>query len=176
MGELKEARFSWEMVIWAAVAGVAALALVVGVVAYLENTTEYQVMSAGGTGLHSYQIQVETSGTDAGNASGTGYSARGVNGEVRAIRVDFEGGISMTTDIDIVGMSDDYHPEVTLYDKDNTITDTWVYPVAQRTSTAGDAVSGEYDYPLVAGLLQVDVISSTAIASSVVTVTVYVWE
>ena len=158
---------------WTVAAAVlAGLALVVG---YLEASTEYQVMGGASVGtLHTYRVVVTSAG-DAGDAEGTGYSVRAVNGEVRALRVDYGSGISATTDIDIIGESDEYHPQVTLYEKDDSVSDTWVYPVVQRTTTTGTAVSGEYGYPLVSGRLQVDVVSSTA-RTGVVTVTAYVVE
>jgi len=82
------------------------------------------------------KIPVTTTGAD-GSATGTGRSVRGVNGEVAAMRVDWGATAPNTSDIDVVCESDDNHPEITLYSKDNAVTDVWVYPTIEETDTAG---------------------------------------
>ncbi len=100
--------------------------------------------------IRTVKVAVTTTGS-AGAATGTAYSDRPVNGKVRQIRVDWGATAPATSDIDVVGESDDDHPEVTLYDKDDSATDAWVYPKLQSTDTAGAAIANEYQFPALSG-------------------------
>lgn len=82
--------------------------------------------------IRTEKIAVTTTGNN-GAATGTGYSSHALNGELQAICVDWGATAPATSDIDIVVEADDNHPQVTLYDKDDSSTDAWVYPVVQRT-------------------------------------------
>jgi len=114
-----------------------------------------------------HKIAVTTTGSD-GSASGTGYSTRAVNGEVRALRVDWGATAPAgTSDISVVVESDDNRPEVTLYSKEDSVTDAWVYPKVQSTGTDGNAISGEYQHPLANGRLKVSVAGCNALTTAV---------
>lgn len=119
------------------------------------------------------KITVTTTGGDAA-ATGTGYGARAVNGEVRAIYVDWSASAPGTSDIDVVVESDDNRPEVGLYSKDDSVADAWVYPKVQSTDVAGAAISGEYQHPLANGRISVAVAGCNALTTAV-TVYVFVW-
>lgn len=122
--------------------------------------------------IRSAKIAVTTTGAD-GSATGTGYSSAPINGEVRQIRVDWDATAPATSDIDVVAESDDNHPEVALYDKDNAATDLWVYPKVQSTDVAGAAIAAQYQHPVVAGQrVKVTVGGCNALAPAV-TVTVF---
>lgn len=120
------------------------------------------------------QIEVTTTGS-AGSATGTGYSPRAYNGEVLAMRVDWNASAPATSDIDIVSESDDDSPEITLYDKDNANTDLWVYPKVQSTDTAGAAITAEYQHIAIDGRIKVTLGGCDALDPAV-TVTVYIRE
>ncbi len=124
--------------------------------------------------LRTVKIPVTTTGAD-GSGAGTAYSDRPVNGEVRAIYVDWGPTAPGTSDITITGEGDDDHPAVALYTKADSVTDAWVYPVLQRTDTAGAGVSAEYHFPLVQGRIKVVIAGSNALAPAA-TVHVYIWE
>jgi len=113
-----------------------------------------------------HKIAVTTTG-DNGSATGTGYSTRAVNGEVRALQIDWGATAPGTSDIDVVVESDDNRPEVTLYDKDDSAADAWVYPKVQSTDTGGSAISGEYQHPLANGRLKVAVAGCNALDPAV---------
>lgn len=77
--------------------------------------------------LRTVKIAVTTVGAN-GSATGMAYSDRPVNGEVRAIYVDWHASApAATSDITITGEADDDHPAVTLYAKADSVTDAWVY-------------------------------------------------
>ena len=120
-----------------------------------------------------HKIAVRTTGDD-GEATGTGYSARGVNGEVRALRVDWGATAPGTSDIDVVVEDDDNRPEVTLYSKDDSVADAWVYPRVQSTDTGGSAITGQDQHPLANGRIKVSVAESNALDPAV-TVYAFVW-
>lgn len=122
--------------------------------------------------LDTQKITVTTTGT-AGNASGTGYSPRPMSGEVRALYVNWSGSAPNTSDITITVEADDDHPVVTLYQKDNAVTDLWVYPSVLDTDTAGANLTGWYHRPVVSGRISVAVAGCDALAAAVV-VTVYI--
>jgi hypothetical protein len=117
------------------------------------------------------KIAVTTTGSD-GSASGTGYSAKPVSGELYAIYVDWHTSAPVTSDITVTVESDDDHPAITLYSKSDSATDAWVYPVVQCTDTGGTAVTGEYQHILVSGRIKVAVAQSNALDPAV---TVYVF-
>jgi len=119
------------------------------------------------------KITVTTTGANA-SATGTGYGARAVNGEVRALYVDWSADAPNTSDIDVVVESDDNRPEVVLYSKDNAVTDLWVYPKVQSTDTAGAVVTGEYQHPLANGRISVSIAGCNALTTAV-TVYVFIW-
>jgi len=116
------------------------------------------------------KITVTTTGAD-DSASGTGYSARALVGEVMALRVDWSGDAPAGSDIDVVCESDDDHPEITLYDKDDSKTDAWVYPTIEETDTAGTGRSTYRPIPI-SGRLKVSVADCDALATAV---TVYAY-
>ena len=113
-----------------------------------------------------HKITVTTTGSN-GSATGTGYSTRAVNGEVRALRVDWGATAPASSDIDVVVESDDNRPEVVLFSKDDSATDAWVYPKVQSTGTDGNAISGEYQHPLANGRLKVSVAGCNALTTAV---------
>jgi hypothetical protein len=121
--------------------------------------------------IQTEKIQVTTTGAN-GSASGSAVSARPLAGEVVALRVDWAatapGG---TSDIDVVCESDDDHPEITLYDKDNAATDVWVYPTIEETDTAGTGRSAYREIPI-SGHIKVSVAQCNALDPAV---TVYVY-
>lgn len=122
--------------------------------------------------IRSTKVTVTTTGS-AGSASGTGYSPHPINGAMRAVRVDWHASAPATSDIDVVGESDDDHPEVTLYDKDDANSDVWAYPKVQSTDVAGSAIANEYQHPVVAGQrVKVSVAQCDALDPAV-TVTVF---
>lgn len=121
--------------------------------------------------IRTEKIAVTTTGNN-GAATGTGYSSHALNGELQAICVDWGATAPATSDIDIVVEADDNHPQVTLYDKDDSSTDAWVYPVVQRTSTAGAAVDAQYQAIPVAGRVKVSVAGCNALSPAV---TVYLY-
>src|SRR4030042_1369540 len=123
--------------------------------------------------LRTVKIVCTTVGAD-GAATVTAYSDRPVNGEVRAIHVDWHASAPNTSDITITGEADDNHPAVALYTKAHAVTDVSVYPVGPRTDVAGAAVSAEYHFPLVQGRIKVVVAESNALTACA-TVYVYVW-
>lgn len=100
--------------------------------------------------IRTVKVPVTTTGSD-GEATGTGYSARPLNGKVRQVYVDWGATAPASSDIDVVGENDDDHPEVVLYDKDNSATDVWVYPKVQSTDVAGSAITGEYQFKALSG-------------------------
>ena len=120
-----------------------------------------------------HKITVTTTG-DNGLATGTGYSTRAVNGEVRALRVDWGATAPASSDIDVVVESDDNRPEVTLFSKDNSKTDAWVYPKVQSTDTGGSGITGQYQHPLANGRIKVSVEGCNALTTAV-TVYAFVW-
>jgi len=120
-----------------------------------------------------HKITVTTTGSN-GAATGTGYSTRGVNGEVRALYVDWGATAPGTSDVDVVVESDDNRPEVALYSKDDSVADAWVYPKVQSTGTDGVVISAEYQHPLANGRLKVSVAESNALTTAV-TVYAFVW-
>jgi hypothetical protein len=122
--------------------------------------------------IRTAKVTVTTTGDD-GQATGTGYSSAPINGEVKAVRVDWGATAPGTSDIDVVAESDDDHPELTLYSKDDSAADAWVYPVVQSTDTGGSGVANVYQHIVVAGQrVKVSVAQSNALAPAV-TVTVY---
>ena len=120
--------------------------------------------------MQTVKIPVTTTGS-AGAATGTGRSARAFSGEVLALFVDWSASAPVTSDIDIVCESDDDHPDVTLYDKDNANTDVWLYPAAQETVAAGTG-TGTYRPIPISGRIKVTVGGCDALDSAV---TVYAW-
>lgn len=123
--------------------------------------------------VETHKITVTTTGEN-GAATGDGYSARGVNGEVRALYVDWSASAPGTSDIDVVVESDDNRPEVMLYSKDDSVADTWMYPKVQSTDTGGSGITGQYQHPLANGRIKVSVAESNALTTAV-TVYVFVW-
>ena len=114
-----------------------------------------------------HKIAVTTTGSN-GSATGTGYSTRAVNGEVRALKVDWGATApGATSDIDVVVESDDNRPEVALYSKDDSATDAWVYPKVQSTGVDGVAVAAQYQHPLANGRLKVSVAGCNALDPAV---------
>jgi hypothetical protein len=125
--------------------------------------------------LHVQEITVTTTGTN-GSATGNGYSSRPINGEVRAIYVDWSSSAPAgTSDIAITIEADDDRPAVTLYSKANSVTDAWVYPSIQRTGTDGANIAAQYQNVVAQGRVKVAVTDCDALAAAVV-VYVYVWE
>lgn len=118
-----------------------------------------------------HKITVTTTGDD-GDAIGSGYSTRAVIGEVRALKVDWGTTAPETSDITVVVENDDNRPEVSLYSKDDSVADAWVYPKVQSTGVDGVAISGEYQHPLANGRLKVSVTGCNALDPAV---TVYVF-
>ncbi len=121
--------------------------------------------------IRTEKVAVTTTGND-GAATGTGYSSRALNGELQAIYVDWGATAPASSDIDVVVESDDNHPQVTLYDKDDSSTDAWVYPAVQRTSTAGAGIDAQYQAIPVAGRVKVSVAGCNALSPAV---TVYLY-
>jgi hypothetical protein len=121
--------------------------------------------------IRSVEIAVTTTGSD-GSATGTAYSSRPINGRVQAIRVDWAATAPASSDIDVVAESDDDHPEIALYDKDNAATDLWVYPRVQSTDTAGSGISNEYQHLVVPGQRIEVVVGGCNALDPAVTVTV----
>lgn len=116
------------------------------------------------------KIEVETTGADDG-ATGDGYSARPLTGEVVALYVDWSGDAPAGSDIDVVCESDDDHPEIALYSKDNANSDAWVYPTIEETDTAGTGRSSYREIPI-SGRVKVSVAQCDALDPAV---TVYVY-
>jgi len=110
------------------------------------------------------KIIVTTTGAD-GSATGTAYSDKPLNGELYALRVDWHADAPATSDITITVDSDDNHPAVTLYAKEDAKTDLWVYPVVQSTDTAGAGVTGVYQHILVTGRVKVVVAGADALTA-----------
>jgi hypothetical protein len=117
--------------------------------------------------MRSVKISVTTTGS-AGSASGDGYSAKPVCGEVYAIRVDWHASAPGTSDITITFEGDDNNPVVTQYAKTDAVTDLWVYPVVQSTDTAGAAVSGIYQHPVGSGRIKASIAQSDALTNAAV--------
>lgn len=116
--------------------------------------------------IRTAKITVTTTGSD-GSATGEGYSNAPINGVLKALRVDWHASAPGTSDIDVVVESDDNHPEVTLYDKDDANSDRWVYPTIEQTDTAGTGRSTYQSIP-VAGRLKVSVAGCDALDPAVV--------
>lgn len=115
--------------------------------------------------VRTVKIPVTTTGSD-GSATGTGYS-KPINGEVRALYIDWGATAPGTSDIDVVVESDDNRPEVTLVGIDDSSTDAWVYPKVQSTDTAGAGIAGEYQHPLANGRIKVSVAGCNALDPAV---------
>lgn len=98
--------------------------------------------------LRSQQIRVTTTGS-AGSASGDGYSAGPLHGEIAAIVVNYHTDAPATSDLTLICEADDKHDAITLYSKSNSKTDATVYPHAQATDNLGAAITGWY-VPLIA--------------------------
>jgi hypothetical protein len=120
--------------------------------------------------IQTEKITVTTTGED-GSASGVGYSARPLVGEVVAMRVDWHASAPATSDIDVVCESDDDHPEITLYSKDDSATDAWAYPTIEETDTGGTG-RGTYREIPVSGRIKVSVAQANALDPAV---TVYLY-
>lgn len=109
-------------------------------------------------------VTVSTSGA----TSGSGSTDRDVGGYVYAVHLDFAGSISDTTDTTLSQAS----PSLTVLQLTNYYTDTWYYPVVQQHSSAGAAVSGEYERVLVADQIDIAVAQTTS-GTQVLTATVF---
>jgi len=111
-----------------------------------------------------YRLVTLTVAGDAGGAA----TLKNVNAEVEAVYLDFTSS-DTTTDV-TVGTKN--APVYNFVSETNYYTDTWYYPVVQRTDSGGSAVSGEYMPYIVAG----DVITLTVSQASVTsTVTAYIY-
>jgi hypothetical protein len=117
-------------------------------------------------------IRVTTTGQDA-SATGTGYSASPINGELLALAINWHASAPDTSDIAVTVEADDDLPAVSLYAKDNANTDATAYPHVQATDVAGSAISGVYDRIPVTGRIKVAVSGCNALTNAVV-VTAYV--
>ena len=111
------------------------------------------------------EIAVTTTGS-AGTATGSQDSDGPIRGHVYAVHLDYGAAVTTTTDITVSLSS----PALTLYQKDNSATDVWLYPVVQQTDSAGSGTS-TYDRVPVSGNLTVKVDQS----SSGTAVTATVW-
>lgn len=89
-----------------------------------------------------------------------------VRGHIQAVHLDYASTISTTTDLTLTQIS----PPLTILQLTDYYTDTWFYPVAQRTGSTGSTVS-DYDRLLATGQLSVTV--GETISGTIVTVTVY---
>lgn len=112
------------------------------------------------------EIVVSGTGTD-GSVSASQNSGQAINGHVYAVYLDFSDSITTTTDITITQIS----PALTILQADNYYTDTWYYPAAEYTSSAGSGLSAYTALPIIDELTVAvgETISNTAI----VTATVY---
>ena len=111
-----------------------------------------------------YRLVTLTVAGDAGGAA----TLRNVNAQVEAVYLDFTSS-DTTTDV-TVGTKN--APVYNFVSETNYYTDTWYYPVVQRTDNGGSAVSGEYMPYIVAG----DVITLTVSQASVTsTITAYIY-
>lgn len=123
--------------------------------------------------LETFKIPVTTTGSN-GAASGDGYSDRPINGEVRAVVVDWHASAPNTSDITVVVEADGNHPSITLYSKTNANTDVTVYPKVQNTDINGGAIAAQYQHIVAAGRVKVSVADCDALPSAV-TVYLFVW-
>lgn len=121
--------------------------------------------------LRSVKVSVTTTG-NAGAATGTGYSAGPISGEIVAVIVDWHTSAPNTSDITVTLEADDNHPAITLYSKTNANTDVSIYPHVQATDTAGAAIAGWYQHIVGTGRVKVVVGDCDALAAAV-TVNVY---
>lgn len=111
------------------------------------------------------QVVVSITGA-AGAGTGSATSTSPAWGYVRAVHVDYQAGISNTTDITLTTGS----PSNTIMVKADSVTDAWYYPSVQFTGANGAAVSGAYGPFPVDGPVTVQAAESS---TGTITVTVY---
>lgn len=112
--------------------------------------------------------QIVVSGTGTGGAVSAENDTDGpVQGHLYAVYLDFASSISTTTDITITQAS----PALTVLQLSNYYTDTWYYPAAEYTDSAGSGLSAYAPLPVL-DTLTVEV-GQTISSSAIVTATVY---
>ena len=154
---------NWALVGATIVAGLAILLVALRFVLPVELPVARTSTSYGW--LREEQIAVTAAGA-AGAATGSQDSDGPVRGHVYAVHLDYGAAVTTTTDITISLSS----PALTLYQKDDSATDVWLYPVVQQTDSAGSGTS-TYDRVPVSGNLTVKVDQSTS--GTAVTATVW---
>ncbi len=121
--------------------------------------------------LQSVRINCTTTGA-AGSAAVTARSSRPISGKIVALFVDWHASAPATSDITITIESDDDHPAIDVYAKTNSVTDAWVYPYVQGTTTAGVAIAGVYQPVAGEGVVKVIIAESDALTNAAI---VYVY-
>jgi len=122
--------------------------------------------------IHATTIRVTTVGTN-GVATGAGYSLAPLNGELISLAIDWSASAPGSSDIAITVEADAEIPALTLYGKSDSVADAVVYPRVQATSTAGEAIEGQYVPLPVTGRIKVAVTGCNALSNAAV-VTAYV--
>ena len=117
--------------------------------------------------LREEQITVSATGS-AGAATGSGTSDNPIQGRLQAVHLDFASSITNTTDITLTTSS---APSLTILQLSNYYTDTWYYPAAEYTNSAGSGLSA-YDHLPMADYLSVSVGETTS-STTLLTVTAY---
>lgn len=152
-------------VIYCVVAIVLGVGSTAAVVAALQGGGE---IARGTTGYGWFnQEQVTLSGIGTAGAVTDSENTDGfIHGHIYAIHVDFESGVTTTTDLTISLAS----PALTVLQVSNTATDTWHYPAVQQTGSNGSAISGAYDRIPVSGQLLIEAGQSSSGTIGTVTV------
>jgi hypothetical protein len=115
------------------------------------------------------QVTLSGTGVD-GTVSASDETDGVIRGRLHGVHLDFASGVTTTTDVTITQAS----PALTILQLSNYYTDTWYYPAAQQTNSAGAAISGAYERLLVADRLTVAV--GETISGTIMTATIYYGE
>lgn len=143
-------------------------ALITGLPSPLSGQSNRAEAQAGYGWLRVEQVVVSGTGT-AGAVNASARSSGPVEGHIYALHLDFAPTISTTTDITITQAS----PPLTVLQLTDFYTDTWFYPAAQRTNSAGSTLA---DYDRVPAYDRLTVAAGQTISGTVVTATVYYGE
>jgi hypothetical protein len=151
--------------IWKMVVGLA-LFLIIATLALSPVKHEASAQGSSYGWVQVDQVVLSGTGTD-GAVSASDRSSGSLYGHLYAVHLDFSSSITTTTDITITQSS----PSLTVLQLTDYYTDTWFYPAAEYTNSAGTGLSA-YEPLLVADRLTVAA-GETISSSTIMTATLY---